>query len=119
MKKKRDNKIKSFRYLKISSLLKKKLGALLLQINDKRLGIITINSIRLSNDLRHAKVYVFFLNTLSIKQTVLILNNLSSYIRKKLSQSSNLNFIPKISFYYDKSIIVNNRIDNLLNEDEN
>ena len=119
MKKKKDEIINSFRYLKISSIIKKKLGMLFLNMNDKRLGIITVNNIILSKDFRYAKIYVFFLNTISIKETISILNNLSSYIRKKLSENSNLNFIPKINFYYDKSIVVNNRIGNLLDKNEN
>lgn len=105
---------KSFRSLKISSLLKKKIANIFLNINDKRLGIISINYIFLSNDLRNAKIYVFFLNNLSIKKTICLLNNYSKYLRNILSKNSNLNFIPKLYFYYDKSIIVGNRINNLL-----
>lgn len=115
---KNNNQIKSFRALKISSILKKKLGSLLLNMDDKRLGLITINYILLSNDFRYAKVYIFFLNNLSIKETIFLLNKSSSYLRSNLSKSSNLNFIPKLNFYYDKSILVNDRINNLLNKDE-
>jgi len=87
-------------------------------MNDKRLGIITINYIILSKDLRYAKVYIFSLNNLSVQNTVLILNKSSSYLRNQLSKKLNLNFIPKINFYYDKSILLNNRINNLLNKNE-
>ena len=81
--------------------------------------MITINYILLSNDLRYAKIYVFFLNSLSIKQSINILNKSSSYLRSLLYKNSNLNFVPKLNFYYDKSIIVNNRINYLLNKNEN
>lgn len=108
--------IKSFRSLKLSSILKKKLGVLILNMNDKRFGIISINNVLLSNDLRYAKVYVFFLNNISIKKTIYLLNNSSSYLRNLLSKNSHLNFIPKLNFYYDKSILVNNRINHLLNK---
>jgi len=118
MKNRRDITNNSFRYLKITSIIKKKIGSFLINMNDKRLGIITVNNVILSKDLRYAKIYVFFLNTLPIKKTISILNNSVSHIRKKLSESSTLNLIPKINFYYDKSIILNNRIDNLLDNNE-
>lgn len=115
MKDKNSKIIKSFRHLKISSMIKKRLSELFLDMNDKRVGIITINEVLLSKDLRYAKVYVFFLNNLSIKNTMLLLNKCVPYLRNKLSSKLSLNFIPKINFYYDKSIIINNRIDKLLN----
>ena len=61
-----------------------------------------------------AQIYVFFLNSLSIKDTISILNKSSPYLRNKLSETSKLNFVPKMNFYYDKSIVLNNRIDDLL-----
>ena len=113
---KRDNNTstKSFRSLKISSIIKRKLGSLFISMNDKRLGIITVNNVLLSKDLRYAKIYIFFLNNLSINETIAILNKSSSYLRKKLLTVSNINYIPQMSFYYDKSIILNNRISALL-----
>jgi len=110
--------VKSFRSLKISSIIKKKLSNLLVNMNDKRIGIITINKIIISKDLRYAKIYIFFLNNLSIKETIKILNNSSSYLRNQLSKHSNLNFIPKINFYYDKSIMILDRINSLLKVNE-
>jgi len=110
---------KSFKILKIESILKKKISEFFLQLSDKRLGIITTSKISLSKDLRYAKVYIFFLNKLSIKETIYILNDFSPYLRKQLSKKSNINFIPKISFYYDKSIILGNRINSLLSNNEN
>ena len=104
--------------MKISSIIKKKLSSLFFSMDDKRLGIITINRIELSKDLRHAKAYVFFLNNMSIKESISLLKKSSSYFRKQISKSSTLNFIPKIDFYYDKSIILNNRINSLLNKNE-
>jgi ribosome-binding factor A len=56
-------------------------------MNDKRLGMISINNVSLSDDLRYAKIYVFFLNNISIKKTIYLLNNSSSYLRSILSKN--------------------------------
>ena len=109
---------KSFRSLKLSSVLKKKLGLIFFSMSDKRLGMISINYITLSKDLRNAKIYIFFLNKLSIKETIYILNKSSTYLKNLLSKNSKLNFVPKLTFYYDKSIVVGNRINHLLKKDD-
>ena len=109
---------KSFRSLKLSSILKKKLGMIFFNMNDKRLGMVSINYIILSKDLRNAKIYVFFLNNLSIKDTISLLNKSETYLRNILSKNSKLNFIPRLTFYYDRSIIVGNRINHLLKKND-
>ena len=58
---KKNNKLKSFRSLKIVSVIKRKLSSLILGMDDKRVGIITINDINLSKDFRYgADIRIFF-----------------------------------------------------------
>lgn len=103
-----------FRLLKINSRLKKKLSASILQMNDKRIGIVSVSHILINKDLKHAKIYVYFLNSISIKNTILILNRSSSYLRNMIAKDGGFNNTPRLSFHYDKSVLVNNRINSLL-----
>ena len=105
------------RSARVSSQMQKEL-ALILQrdINDPRLGFITINEVEVSKDLAVAKIYVTVLNAdeQGKKNNVKLLNELAPVIRHELARRMRLRHISELRFYYDESFETGMRVAELL-----
>jgi len=105
------------RSARVSSQMQKEL-ALILQrdINDPRLGFITINEVEVSKDLAVAKIYVTVLNAdeQGKKNNVKLLNELAPVIRHELARRMRLRHISELRFYYDDSFETGMRVAELL-----
>ncbi|MEN8223556.1 MAG: 30S ribosome-binding factor RbfA [Acidobacteriota bacterium] len=91
----------SFRIEKVSSTLKTAIGNILLnKMADPDLRKISVSNIILSNDLKIARVYVSSFDS-EPEKIVEKLNHARGYIRKELSGSVYLKFLPDLQFFYD------------------
>jgi ribosome-binding factor A len=107
------------RSARVSSQMQKEL-ALILQreIDDSRLGFITINEVVLSKDLASAKIYFTVLNTdeLGKRNHLKWLNELAPMIRHMLAKKMQLRHISELKFFYDDSFDTGMRVAELLRE---
>jgi ribosome-binding factor A len=107
------------RSARVSSQMQKEL-ALILQreIDDSRLGFITINEVVLSKDLASAKIYFTVLNTdaLGKKNHIKWLNELAPMIRHLLAKKMQLRHISELKFLYDDSFDTGMRVAELLRD---
>ncbi len=107
------------RSARVSSQMQKEL-ALILQrdIDDSRLGFITINEVVLSKDLAAAKIYFTVLNSddLGKKNHVKWLNELAPMIRHILAKKMQLRHISELKFFYDDSFDTGMRVAELLSD---
>jgi ribosome-binding factor A len=107
------------RSARVSSQMQKEL-ALILQrdIDDSRLGFITINEVVLSKDLASAKIYFTVLNTdgLGKKNHIKWLNELAPMIRHLLAKKMQLRHISELKFFYDDSFDTGMRVAELLSD---
>lgn len=104
---------------RVSSEMQKELaGILQREIDDSRLGFITINEVVLSKDLASAKIYFTVLNTddLGKRNHVKWLNELAPMIRHLLSKKMRLRHISELKFYYDDSFDTGMRVAELLSD---
>ena len=86
------------------------------EIHDPRLQWINLTGVKVSKDLRHAKIYFNLLGTAADKNTVAAgLKSAAGFIRSKVGRKLNLRFVPAIDFVYDDSEDEARRIDALLN----
>ncbi len=93
----------SFRIEKISSTIKSAIGNILLnKMADPDLRKISVSNVILSNDLKIARVYVSSFDS-EPEKIVEKLNRAGGYIRKELSGSVYLKFLPKLEFFYDSA----------------
>ena len=115
----------SQRQLRVGELVKQNLGQLFIRneakipsINSK---LITVTEVRMTPDLKTARVYVIPLGGIDTKETVKILTEYSHLVRKALSKRLDIKFLPKLTFVEDNSfeyaekierIIKKNKIDN-------
>ncbi|HWH76836.1 MAG TPA: 30S ribosome-binding factor RbfA [Candidatus Binatus sp.] len=86
-------------------------------IRDPRVQAVTLTGVKVSKDLRHARVYFNLLGGQSERAQVLAgLKSATGFIRAKVSKQLNLRFVPEIEFSYDESEDEAQRIDELLKQ---
>ena len=84
--------------------------------NAKVTGIVSVTKVRVTPDLRYAKVYVSFLNSKNVQKSLQGLKKASGFIRSRVANTVNLRITPEIVFELDDSSLVGSRIDNILKE---
>lgn len=104
---------------RVSSQMQKELAFVLQrEIEDPRLGFVTVNEVVVSKDLAMAKIYVTVLNgddqakAVSVK----VLNELAPVIRHQVAKRMRLRHISDFRFYYDNSFDTGMRVAELLSE---
>tara|TARA_E500000075_G_scaffold53889_1_gene48439 strand:- start:65 stop:463 length:399 start_codon:yes stop_codon:yes gene_type:complete len=114
------NTQKSFsqRQLRVGELVKQSLGELFLRneakiptINSK---LVTVTEVRMTPDLKTARVYVIPLGGKDTKETVRALTEYSHLVRKALSKKLDIKFLPKLTFVEDNSFEYAEKIENIL-----
>ena len=87
------------------------------ELKDPRVGFATITEIRVSPDLRYARVYVSVLGLPEQqKGTTDALNRASGFIRKQLGSRLRLRHIPELQFAFDETIEYGVKMDALIDE---
>lgn len=79
-------------------------------------GLISVTKVKVTQDLKFAKVYVSILNSKNIKDTLAGLKKSSGYIRSELARTVNLRNTPEIIFELDESLEYGARIDSILKD---
>ena len=111
-------KIFSQRQLRVGELVKQNLGELFIRneakipsINSK---LITVTEVRMTPDLKTARVYVIPLGGIETKETVRILTEYSHLVRKALSKRLDIKFLPKLTFVEDNSFEYAEKIEKII-----
>ena len=79
-------------------------------------GMISVTKVKVTTDLKYAKIYVSILNSKSIKNTMEALKKSSGFIRSELAKRINLRNTPELQFEIDDSIEYGAKIDSILKE---
>lgn len=79
-------------------------------------GLISVTKVKITPDLKYAKIYVSILNTKNEKETLEGLKKSSGFIRSQIAKRINLRITPELIFEYDDSIEYGARIDSILRE---
>ena len=110
------------RQLRVGELVKQNLGELLIRneaklpfINSK---LITVTEVRMTPDLKTARVYVIPLGGVEIKETVKILTEYSHLVRKALSKRLDIKFLPKLTFVEDNSFEYAEKIEKIIKKNK-
>ena len=108
----------SQRQLRVGELVKQNIGELLIRneakipsINSK---LITVTEVRMTPDLKTARVYVIPLGGIDTKETVKILTEYSHLVRKALSKRLDIKFLPKLTFVEDNSFEYAEKIEKII-----
>ncbi len=79
-------------------------------------GLISVTKVKVTPDLKFAKVYVSILNSKNIKDTLAGLKKSAGFIRSELARTVNLRNTPEIIFEIDDSMEYGARIDSILKD---
>ena len=112
----------SQRQLRVGELVKQNLGELFIRneakipsINSK---LITVTEVRMTPDLKTARVYVIPLGGIDTKETVRILTEYSHLVRKALSKRLDIKFLPKLTFVEDNSFEYAEKIERIIKKNK-
>ncbi|UCC43198.1 MAG: 30S ribosome-binding factor RbfA [Candidatus Zixiibacteriota bacterium] len=87
------------------------------ELADVSPGMTTFTAVRLTKDLRIARVYYsFFGNEEDRTRVEAYLNSRRKRIRSRIGKNLNIRHVPELTFTYDASIERGVRIEELLNE---
>jgi len=110
----------SQRQLRVGEMVKQNLGELFIRdeakiplINTK---LITVTEVRMTPDLKTARVYVIPLGGKEIKETVRILTEYTHLVRRSLSKRLDIKFLPKLTFVEDNSFEYAEKIEKIIKE---
>ena len=113
----------SQRQLRVGELVKQNLGELFIRneakiplINSK---LVTVTEVRMTPDLKTARVYVIPLGGVDTKETVRILTEYSHLVRRALSKRLDIKFLPKLTFVEDNSFEYAEKIEKIIKKNRN
>jgi ribosome-binding factor A len=88
------------------------------EVEDPRVGFVTVTDAKLSPDLRHAKIYVTVLGTEDeVKGSLVALKHAAGFIRVQLGAVLRMKYTPELHFVCDDAELRAARIEELLNEE--
>ena len=122
MKRKGQANAYSQRQLRVGELVKQNLGEIFIRneakiplINTK---VITVTEVRMTPDLKTARVYVIPLGGVDMSETVSVLTEYSHLVRKALSKKIDIKFLPKLAFVEDNSFEYAEKIERLIKKNK-
>jgi ribosome-binding factor A len=103
---------------RVKHLLQQEISRILqLDLKDPRVKLVTVTNVKLSADLREAKVFVSSLDTSGNREDLLLgLKRATGYIRGELGRQLKLKYIPRIEFIFDDSYDKQERILQLIDQ---
>ena len=108
----------SQRQLRVGEMIKQSLGIIFIRDEAKIPNLstkeITVTEVRMSPDLKTAKVFVMPLGGKNAKEIINKLKEFSFVIRKTLSSKIIMKFLPKLFFVKDESFEYAEKIENLI-----
>ena len=80
-------------------------------------GLLTVTNVKVTNDLKIAKIYISFLeNKKTVDELIRVLKNKTKLIRYYVGLELNLKYIPELRFYYDNTMQYAEKINKLINK---
>lgn len=101
---------------RVNEELKKEISQVInYELNNSNVtGMVSVTKVKVTPDLRYAKVYVSVLNSKNLSKTLQGLKDSSGFIRSRIAKIVNLRITPEIVFEYDESIVYGEKIDAIL-----
>lgn len=107
----------SQRMEKVQKLAQQVLGESIQDLKDPRIGFATVTGVRISPDLRHARVLVSVMGTdEEQKATIEGLDHAKAHLRAELGRQVRLKYLPELKFELDSALDEALRIESLIHK---
>ncbi len=104
----------SFRLQKISSLLKEELSLIFLQkLNDPDLGLVTVTSVKVTPDLKIARIYISVYDKEKREVVLAKVKKATPLIRSEIGRRVRLRAVPDLEFFIDDTLDYVEKMDDL------
>ena len=112
----------SQRQLRVGELVKQNIGEIFIR-NESKIPsfdskLITVTEVRMTPDLKTARVYVIPLGGGQLSETVSVLTEYSHLVRKALSKKLDIKFLPKLTFVEDNSFEYAEKIERIIKKNK-
>lgn len=103
---------------RVADLIKAELSDILLRrIRDPRIELVTITDVKMSADLRSAKIYFVQMGKDRMDADLEAgFEKARGFLKRELGKRLHLRYMPEVLFFYDRSFEYGSRIDRLLLE---
>lgn len=101
---------------RVAELIMAEMSDILLKVvKDPRLHAVTITAVKMTDDLRHAKIYFVEMGKDECSEEIKEgLSKAKGFVRRELGHRLQLRVVPDIAFVHDTSFGYGNRIEKLL-----
>ena len=127
----------SSRIQRVADQMQREIASLIqMEVNDPRVGMISVTGVEVSRDLAYANVFVTVLNSLTdndevnastlaepgkldkleVEENVKALNKAAGYLRSLLAKRLTIRSVPKLRFHYDGSVERGKYLSNLIDD---
>lgn len=107
----------SHRIDRVESLIKEELSTIFFQkFALENLGFLTITKVKVSHDLKIAKVYISIFEKEKREQSLKKIIAKSGFIRFELASQIKIKFIPELKFFLDDSLDYVEKIDGIFKQ---
>jgi len=94
-----------YRLEKISHLIKEEISLIFLQkLQDPAFGLVTITNVKVSADLKIAKIYISVMEKEKRDVVMEKVNSINGLIRNQLAQRIKIKFVPELKFFIDDTL---------------
>lgn len=100
---------------KVENLIKEEISLIFLhKLNELQLGFVTITNVRVSPDLKTARIYFSVFEKEKRELALDRINHKSGYIRSELAHRISLKFVPELKFFIDDTLDYVEKIEGLI-----
>jgi ribosome-binding factor A len=101
---------------RVGQLIQQELGALFIDgLRDPRVGFVTVTEVRVTDDLKHARVFVSVYGSEAEREASIAgLRDAAGFLKREIGHRLKLRFTPTLSFQPDESLERAARVETLL-----
>ncbi len=108
------------RDLRIADFIRDEVASIIqCQMRDPRVGMLSVNDVRVSKDLSYADIYVSSFDAQNAEQReelLQVLNKAAGFVRSELARRHSMRTTPKPRFHYDELVESGPRLERLIED---
>lgn len=93
------------------------------EVKDPRVGLVTVNAVKVSRDLGYADVYVSLLSTEElneespeVQESIAVLTKAAGFLRGQVGRAMKLRVVPQLRFHFDTLQGYSRKMDSLIKQ---